>query len=452
MKIMHMDARERHQQLKIRWHVWWIAAGLLALAAAVCGAVAESTPGFGPVTALAVLGFLVAVEYALTLSRVRPEITITVAGLFALLTPAAAPISMMVTAYFATTASRARRVWYTAQIAGTPLLAVLFHHLFFDRPGFTADWTMPFFALSACAIIALVSCNMPSSRTVTVAPMAVEALVPRSVAGSLLSRQIHDRIGHELTLAHLDAQRIALGVVEDDDIRQSAESASRRIDAAMREMYAIIDELVSQRPEITEIIEKTIDGVDSDGLVSRPGEPVDGPRATVVSPREAAFHEFMAGMAQSGIRIDLRFSPAVQELDLPALDMAFNIVQEGVVNAVRHGGPGEIVVSASYQRGDDNVQLVVRSPLAHGRRPVLGGSKRSQHGLTSLERELAAGGGSIERIAYGDTYVLLADVPVTFGLKPVLSVEDFARVESLTPVAPAAPSPKAGRRQRVPRL
>lgn len=424
MKTTEQMARGRRMQSK---RGWWIGVASAAVVTGIAGAIVMPTPGLDPMTGVTMVCFLVALEFALNLASVTPTVGIIVAGLFTLITPATAPILMVATALAASRASRSRRVWYTAQIAATPLLAMGMHALLFGAHHELLWLALSFAVLSAFAIVALFSCNVPPVGALHVEPLESATVHGGPVADSMLTKQIQDRIGHELSLAHLEAQRIALGAVEDDDIRLSAESASRRIAAAVREMYAMIDELVAQRPELNEVIEEGIAPTETETSVP-----------AGATSRAAQFHDYIAELTDSGVRIELRSSPAMEELDLPAQDIALSVVKEGVANALRHGGPGEIVVSASYERGDDELQLVVRSPLAQGHRAKLAAPKRGDHGLDLLERELVAGGGSVERIVYGDSFVLLAYVPVTFGISPVRDVESFERAVPVA--AESAPS------------
>jgi signal transduction histidine kinase len=92
-----------------------------------------------------------------------------------------------------------------------------------------------------------------------------------------------------------------------------------------------------------------------------------------------------------------------------AVDLAaYRIVQEALVNALKHAAPGEVTVTVE-QAGDDLTVTVV-SPYRGSRRPRVPGTGS---GLTGMRERAALLGGAFEAGPRGGTWRVRARLPVT---------------------------------------
>jgi signal transduction histidine kinase len=92
-----------------------------------------------------------------------------------------------------------------------------------------------------------------------------------------------------------------------------------------------------------------------------------------------------------------------------AVDLAaYRIVQEALVNALKHAAPGEVTVTVE-QAGDDLTVTVV-SPYRGSRRPRVPGTGS---GLTGMRERAALLGGAFEAGPHGGTWRVRARLPVT---------------------------------------
>jgi signal transduction histidine kinase len=210
-----------------------------------------------------------------------------------------------------------------------------------------------------------------------------------------LARELHDGIGHALTIVSVQA------------------AAGRRVVAqepalAARSLAAIEDTARRALGELDELL----------GALRRDAEPA-GPEDE--PPREAAdtaveLGDVVAAHRRAGLDVDAT-------LDLPDRLPALlhrtlrRVVGEALANAHRHGGPGTVRLVVASTPGE--VTVDVRSPLPGGRLARgLGRRAAGGRGLAGVRERVALFGGAVEAGPRGDRWVLRAVLP-----RPVPSEE-----------------------------
>src|SRR5262245_15556821 len=138
---------------------------------------------------------------------------------------------------------------------------------------------------------------------------------------SRLARELHDMIGHAISVITVQAGA-ARTVLDSDPAR--AKGALVAIEDTGRETLDEMRRLI--------------------GVLRDMGEPGLAPQ-----PGMAQLDRLVQGVRDSGLRVELhREGAPVAELP-PAVDLAaYRIVQEGLTNALKHGGQGSAVVTVRY--------------------------------------------------------------------------------------------------------
>lgn len=198
----------------------------------------------------------------------------------------------------------------------------------------------------------------------------------REAEHTRLARELHDGIGHALTVVSVQA------------------AAGRRVvaanpDAAANALAAIEDTARSALAELDQLL-----------AVLRDDAGDDAPVALAPALDDVVTAHRRAGLDVSG-RIDL--PPG-----LPALlgRTVQRIVTEALTNAHRHGAPGPVTLTVG--RTGDEVRIEVTNPLAARRGRPSGG-----RGLAGVRERVALFGGTVTAGPDGDRWVLRATLPGT---------------------------------------
>ncbi|WP_460890536.1 sensor histidine kinase [Promicromonospora xylanilytica] len=199
----------------------------------------------------------------------------------------------------------------------------------------------------------------------------------REAEHTRLARELHDGIGHALTVVSVQA------------------AAGRRVvaanpDAAAEALAAIEDTARSALTELDQLLAVLRDGADETSPVA-------------LAP---ALGDVVAAHRRAGLdlaaRIDL---PA----DLPALlgRTVQRIVTEALTNAHRHGAPGPVELTVGHDADGVRIEVLnpVRAGAGPGRRPSGG------RGLSGVRERVALFGGTAEAGRDGDRWVLRATLP-----------------------------------------
>lgn len=199
----------------------------------------------------------------------------------------------------------------------------------------------------------------------------------REAEHTRLARELHDGIGHALTVVSVQA------------------AAGRRVvainpDAAADALGAIEDTARSALVELDQLLAVLRDDADD----SRP---------VALGP---ALDDVVSAHRRAGLDLDARIDlPA----GLPALlgRTVQRIVTEALTNAHRHGAPGPVALAVGHD--GDTVRIEVVNPVragARSRRRPSGG-----RGLGGIRERVALFGGSAEAGADSDRWVLRATLP-----------------------------------------
>lgn len=166
-----------------------------------------------------------------------------------------------------------------------------------------------------------------------------------------LAREVHDSVGHALSVVTLQAE--AAGHVFDRDpafARSALQAVAETARTALVELDRVLGLLADDAPPTTV---------------------ADGDLGTLIERTRS-----------TGIEV----SAEVTQVPEPLRGDVFRIVQEGLTNAVRHGG-GRVEVRVASAAGV--VEVEVRNPLGPG------GTRGSGRGLTGLTRRVEARGGTV---------------------------------------------------------
>lgn len=245
--------------------------------------------------------------------------------------------------------------------------------------------------LVACAVVGLAALVATWPLGVAASALAGRVLGPtphdrmetvlararREAEHTRLARELHDGIGHALTVVSVQA------------------AAGRRVvaadpDAAADALAAIEDTARSALAELDQLLGVLRDDADDSTPVAL------GP----------ALDDVVSAHRRAGLDLDARIDlPA----GLPALlgRTVQRIVTEALTNAHRHGAPGPVALTVGHD--GDEVRIEVVNPVrggARARRRPSGG-----RGLSGVRERVALFGGSAEAGADGDRWVLRATLP-----------------------------------------
>lgn len=211
----------------------------------------------------------------------------------------------------------------------------------------------------------------PESRVRRIADESADPLAP-AIDPEWISRRIHDGIGHRLTLLGFHARLLS---AEDDDLghRSRWSGIAMAVDAIFEELYGLLDEL-------------------SHG---RPGRAGGG-----------GLGDFVGQVRSLGVDLDLLGGTVIDAIDESRAVLVEAACREGVVNALKHGERGRIVIRlARDSRG--SIAVTVSSPGAPAvPAPISGG-----HGLGLLRERFEAVGGRLWSSVHRDRHLLGAWLP-----------------------------------------
>jgi signal transduction histidine kinase len=179
-----------------------------------------------------------------------------------------------------------------------------------------------------------------------------------------IARELHDAVGHDVTLMIVQAQ--ALGATAGDDaVREATDAIAALGRRTMGEMS------------------RTLHLLRNDGAEHHPQQGI------------AALDEVLDGARDAGVAVTVAIEGSPRPL-APALDAsAFRIVQEAVTNVVRHAGGAPASVTLRY--GPEELELVIAdeggadTTATAATAPAGGG-----HGLIGMRERVALFGGTLQ--------------------------------------------------------
>lgn len=205
----------------------------------------------------------------------------------------------------------------------------------------------------------------------------------REAEHTRLARELHDGIGHALTVVSVQA------------------AAGRRVvaanpDAAAEALAAIEDTARSALAELDQLLAVLRDDADDAAPVA-------------LAP---ALDDVVSAHRRAGLDLSA-------EIDLPAGLPALlsrtvqRIVTEALTNAHRHGAPGPVRLTVGHDQ--DEVRIEVANPVRPSMRPGTRPDRRTSggRGLAGIRERVALFGGTAEAGPDGDRWVLRATLPCT---------------------------------------
>ncbi|OXM62421.1 sensor histidine kinase [Amycolatopsis vastitatis] len=248
-------------------------------------------------------------------------------------------------------------------------------------------WTIPFglaMVFLALVLAAAATIGFRVGATTLLGPSAAELSAAAEQRAAVLAqrnrlaRELHDSIGHTLTTSTIQAAAAA-ELVEADPAQ--VRRALGTIEEASRSALEDLDHVLGLLREEPAAKEPTRTLAEVDVLAVRAREAGLDVRLTVTGPVAA----LPAAVSREGYRI----------------------VQEGLTNALRHAGPGEVDVRV--EAGPDRLAIAVVNALP-GERPRTG-----RHGLAGLAERVEALRGELDAGPDDGRWRLSATIPLRAG-------------------------------------
>ncbi|MEU8260366.1 histidine kinase [Micromonospora sp. NPDC048999] len=221
---------------------------------------------------------------------------------------------------------------------------------------------------------------------------ALEARTVRLAERNRLARELHDSVGHALTVATLQAGA-ARELLDADP--EFARRALRAIEETSRHAMDDLDHVL--------------------GLL-RESEDAGRPAPTAPQPTLTRLDRLVADTRAAGLAVDVRVSGAVGELPAAVSREGYRIVQEGLTNAARHG-EGAVTVrvavpaqAAAPSESCRGLEIELVNGLRGGTGPGRGG-----RGLDGMRERVLLLGGRLTAGPEGERWRVRAFLPVPRG-------------------------------------
>ena len=198
-----------------------------------------------------------------------------------------------------------------------------------------------------------------------------------------LARELHDSVGHALTVTTLQAGAAARVLDTDPAFVAKALDA---IAEAGRSALADLDHVL--------------------GLLRGGDDGGDGDADRAPQPDLGDLDALVDGARSAGVPVDLHRDGATEAVPRAVSREAYRIVQEGLTNALRHAGPVPVAVRIAVR--DDAVELELSNPLADVTRAVHGGGR----GLAGMRERVAVLRGELSAGAEAGRWRVSARLPL----------------------------------------
>ncbi|MHA4819148.1 sensor histidine kinase [Streptomyces aculeolatus] len=223
---------------------------------------------------------------------------------------------------------------------------------------------------------------------------------------SRIAGDMHDSLGHELTLIAVRAAAL--------QVSPGLDSAARKEAAELREAAATATE------RLREVI----------GVLREDGE------GAPVHPADDRVEELVKRAAASGMRVELvrgedapRTPPEAAPLP-PVADRAIHrVVQEALTNAAKHAPGAPVTVRLRREADHAEVTVANGSPPASAAKPLKASQTSGGYGLVGLDERVRLAGGTLRAQPVDGGFAVTARLPLTPGAAPAPPREYAARRE-----------------------
>jgi signal transduction histidine kinase len=185
-----------------------------------------------------------------------------------------------------------------------------------------------------------------------------------------IARELHDALGHQLALIHIQAE-VAARVL--DDPPTPARQALAHVRTASKAALGQLGDTVT--------------------LLRQPGEPT-----TPVQPITglAGVDQLLSTFERSGLVIDVHADGCHRPVPAPTDLTAYRVLQESLTNVRKHAGPTTVAVRLNYR--DDALRIAIDNTATRptsGADPTSAGHS-SGHGLLGMRERVTAIGGTLD--------------------------------------------------------
>jgi signal transduction histidine kinase len=345
-----------------------LAAGLAALVTVGTYFASQHQPTHRPFDAGTVALIIVAAG-ALALRRRHPVAVLAVVFgtilTYLVLGYASGPIWLALIVAYLTAAVRGHRVAVVVAAAAGFALFPWLDYLLRDRPG---PSLVGIAGLAAWLLVLLGAAEAVRIRRERAAEAArsreEEALRRASEERLRIARELHDALGHHLSLINVQSG-VALHLNE--QLPEQARSSLAAIKQASKEALAELRSVLA--------------------ILRQEGEPAPrSPTSTL-----ARLDELVSRAAAAGLEVLTQVEGDARPLPFGVDVAAFRIVQEALTNVARHAGPATAIVRVSYGEGDLTVEV---DDDGRGR-PAANGDG-SGKGIVGMRERVATLGGDLE--------------------------------------------------------
>jgi signal transduction histidine kinase len=199
-----------------------------------------------------------------------------------------------------------------------------------------------------------------------------------------LARELHDSVGHALTVATLQAA-----------------AARKLLDAdpafARQALAAVEDAGRSALDDLDHVLGLLRDG---DG----------GDAATAPQPTLADLERLLADTRAAGVEVRAELAGDLERVPAAVSREAYRIVQEGLTNALRHAGPVPVTLRLAVSA--DRLTLELTNPLAAGSAARRGPGPGGGRGLRGIGERVAILGGRTAAGPDGDRWRVEVGLPL----------------------------------------
>lgn len=209
-----------------------------------------------------------------------------------------------------------------------------------------------------------------------------------------IAREMHDLLGHELSLVALriGALEVAAGLPESE--RRAAGEARAAVTAAAERLRDVV--AVLRGGDGREHGDPEHSGPEHEDTPSSPGESVD---------------ELVRRAAAAGMAVTLHGAQAEAGIPAPALATVRRVVREGLTNAAKHAPGAPVTVTVTVRLAHAPAETVVTVANAAPHRP--GGGVTGGHGLRALAERVRLQGGSLRSGPADGGFTLTVRLPHT---------------------------------------